>query len=191
MERYLTVRLGDIASDLMIRVRERKAEATVVRTILSGHEHWPGMWEPFNGQHSRLQLVRALIEDLEPDVFVETGTFIASSTRFFSGQGVPVYTAEIRRSFALLARLRLGWRSDVKVTIGDSREMLRRLASTGLFARPFVYLDAYTWWEDLPVESELAIVCGAWDNAIVVVDDFRAESDALLVRHIRRQGSVA
>ncbi len=79
------------------------------RILLDTGYYWPGYREPFNGQHDRLRAVRALIEQFEPDAFIETGTFVGSTTRFFCGNGIPVYTAEIKRTFWILARLRLGW----------------------------------------------------------------------------------
>ena len=46
-----------------------------------------------------MRAVRALINEFEPDALIETGTFIGSTTRFFAGNGVPVYTVELKRSF--------------------------------------------------------------------------------------------
>lgn len=144
--------------------------------VLRGREAWPGIQQPFNGQILRLRTVRAVIDAFEPDAFVETGTFVGSTTRFFSGNGVPVYTTEVKRHFWLLARIRLGWSRDITVMRGDSRIALKRLAQHESFARPLIYLDAH-WWDDFPLNEELDLVFRSWADAVVVVDDFRVDGD--------------
>jgi hypothetical protein len=133
------------------------------------------MFLPFNGQQARLSVVRGVIERFRPDAFVETGTFIGSTTRFFCGNGVPVYTAERDRVFWAIARMRLGWGSGAHVVRGDSRGMLERLVNLS-FGRPLIYLDAH-WWADLPVSDEIRIVVDNWDDAVIVVDDFFVDDD--------------
>jgi hypothetical protein len=135
------------------------------------------MHQPFNGQVLRLKTVRALIDSFEPDAFVETGTFIGSTTRFFLGNGAPVFTVEVKRLFWLLARLRLGWDRDVKVLRVDSRTALKRLAQQRLFARPLVYVDAH-WWDDFPLDDELNLIFTSWEDAVAIVDDFQVEGDS-------------
>lgn len=145
--------------------------------LLAGWEQWPGMYEPFNGQHARLRAVRALIERFEPDGFIETGTFLGSTTRFFAGNGVPVYSAEIDDLYWLLAKLRLGWRSGVELVRGDSRAMLESLTAERPFTRPFVYLDAH-WGDDHPLRTEIALLCEHWSELVIVVDDFAVNGDS-------------
>lgn len=145
--------------------------------IARENEWWPGMRrEPFNGQRVRLGTVRRLIEQFEPDGFIETGTLIGTTTRFFCGNGLPVYTAEIEPAHWLLARLRLGWDSDAKAVLGDSRTMLRELAAGLPFSRPLAYLDAH-WGTNLPLAEEISLLCEAWPEVIVVIDDFRVDGD--------------
>jgi len=117
-----------------------------------------------------------LIEQFEPDAFIETGTFVGSTTRFFAGNGVPVYSAEIDHLYWLLAKLRLGWRSGVRVVRGDSRAMLEGLAAEQLFIRPFAYLDAH-WGADHPLNTEIALLCEHWSEVLIVVDDFAVNGD--------------
>ena len=145
--------------------------------LRAGWEGWPGMYESFNGQQARLRAVRALIERFEPDGFIETGTFLGSTTRFFAGNGVPVYSAEIDHLYWLLAKLRLGWRSGVQLVRGDSRAVLERLAAERPFSRPFVYLDAH-WGHDHPLHTEIALLCEYWSEVLIVVDDFAVNGDS-------------
>jgi hypothetical protein len=188
-----------IRAELIKRPRGRqlveiKGVGNVLWSIRPGQEWWPGMTEPFNGQRARLDAVRSIIRSFDPDAFVETGTFIGSTTRFFCGNGVPVYTAEAKLSFWLIARLRLGWGSGANVFHGDSKAMLSNLAAERPFQRPLAYLDAH-WWSEMPVESELNLIFDAFPEAVVVIDDFQVEDDpgyaydqydglALSLRHI-------
>jgi hypothetical protein len=158
------------------RLREAKAQVRTLLTILAGREVWPGMKEPLNGQRARIRAVRTLINDFEPDALIETGTFVGSTTRFFCGNGIPVYTAEMKRSFWLLARLRLGWGIEAKLFRGDTLTMLRRLATERPFKRPLAYLDAH-WWGELPVSAELNLLRENWSDAVVVIDDFMVPGD--------------
>ena len=134
------------------------------------------MNSPFNGQTVRLKTVRNLVADFEPDGFIETGTFIGSTTRFFMGCGVPVFTCELKRVFWILARMRLGWRSDVKVLRCDSRTMLELISRQRTIKRPLLYLDAH-WWSDFPLVAELDLILRSWDEVVVLVDDFRVPGD--------------
>jgi hypothetical protein len=158
------------------RLRQVKAQVRTLLTILAGREVWPGMKEPLNGQRSRIRAVRALINEFEPDALIETGTFVGSTTRFFCGNGVPVYTAEVKRSFWLLARARLGWGNEARLFRSDTLTMLRRLAIERPFERPLAYLDAH-WWGELPVTAELGVLREHWNEAVIVIDDFMVPGD--------------
>jgi hypothetical protein len=155
---------------------EMVSEARTVKMALSTRELWTGYGQPFNGQRHRLQTIRRLIAAYEPDVFVETGTFLGHTTRFFLGQGVPVWTVEVKRRFYLSARVRLGVADHLTMVRGSSPEVLQRLRAEA-FERPFFYLDAH-WWSSLPLANELREIAAGWDNALVVIDDCVVPGDA-------------
>lgn len=162
-------------------VRARLAahqEAHTLALALPGRRAglWPGFGEPFNGQRRRLATVRRLIALHDPDVFLETGTFFGFTTRFFVGQGAPVYSAEIKRSYHVLARLRLGCGApELRLRCGHSLSVIREIRGHG-FARPFVYLDAH-WWDDLPLQREVAELLAGEEDVLIVVDDARVPGD--------------
>lgn len=62
--------------------------------------------------------------------------------------------------------------------MGDSRELLRRLARdvTVPKDRVFFYLDAH-WGDDLPLREELAIIGKAWSKPVLLIDDFEVPGD--------------
>ena len=152
-----------------------RAEAGMLRSALITKDVWPGYGKPFNGQRNRLQTIRQLITAYEPDVFAETGTFLGHTTRFFLGQGVPVWTIEAKLATYLIARARLGVGEDLTFLRGNSPELVRRLRAMG-FHRPFFYLDAH-WWSELPLAEELREIAAGWDNAVIVIDDCQVPDD--------------
>jgi hypothetical protein len=155
----------------------RWREAKVIAEALAGRKApWPGFGEPFNGQAVRLGTVRGLIAEFSPDAFIETGTFLGFTTRFFAGNGVPVHTIEVDPRFYVAARVRLTFNPDVRVVRGNSRDALAELARTASFARPFAYLDAH-WWDDLPLTDEVRTIFGRWADALIVIDDMRVPDD--------------
>lgn len=137
---------------------------------------WGG---PLNGQHHRRRIVREISGALKVDRVIETGTFRASSTEFFvSVFGTPVETIEIDRRHFVYSTKRLAPESDVRVHLGDSPDVLRRLAasSTAKEETVFIYLDAH--WEDhLPLAEELDIIAAGWPRAVVLIDDFQVNGD--------------
>jgi hypothetical protein len=137
---------------------------------------WPGFGEPFNGQRVRMDTVRRLIAVHDPDVFLETGTFFGFTTRFFIGQGAPVYSVEIKRSYHLAARARLGFgASELRLRRAHSLAVISEMRGEG-FGRPFVYLDAH-WWDDLPLAREVDELLAGDGDLLIVVDDAQVPGD--------------
>ena len=134
---------------------------------------------PLNGQQQRQRIVRELAARIPFDEVVETGTFRATTTSYFSYLfGVPVTTVEAHPRYYAYSRRILQMHPDVTPRFGDSRAALRALA-----ARPstnnrtvFFYLDAH-WNEDLPLHEEVEIIRGTWSRAVVLIDDFKVEGD--------------
>ncbi len=164
-------------------VRARLAVHQEVHTLslaLPGRRHdglWPGFGEPFNGQRVRLAAVRRLIALHHPDVFLETGTFFGFTTRFFLGQGAPVYSVEIKRSYHAAARLRLGWGTpELRLRRGHSLTAISEMRGQH-FGRPFIYLDAH-WWDDLPLAREVAHLLDGTGDTLIVIDDVHVPHDA-------------
>lgn len=97
------------------RIEASRRGAQFQLRVLRGEVVWPGYGLPFNGQRNRLRAIQQLIAAYDPDVFLETGTFRGDTTRFFLGYGKPVWTVEVKHSFYLAARLRLGFDSRLKM----------------------------------------------------------------------------
>lgn len=131
----------------------------------------------FNRQILRAALIVSLSEKLKPTAFVETGTYLGETA--IAAQdllAIPVYTVEVSLANylqSLSIRLRTARLGGIHQYLGNSPEILRRLASDDrLGSRPFFYLDAH--WEDYcPVADECVAIFEEFPWAVVVVDDFQ------------------
>jgi len=138
---------------------------------------WRGWGEPFNGQHQRARTVGALVDRFKPDALIETGTHMGFTARHLASYGPPLYTVELDPGHRLLAKRRLGARPNVTLVHGDSADALAWIASAPRVQRPFLYLDAHSRGE-LPLDAELRIILGRWQNFALVIDDFKVPGDA-------------
>ncbi len=156
--------LGRVANRLLIAAR-RDSDSGFSRMAWGGG--------PLNGQRFRQHIFNRLLR-LDPDVIVETGTYIGSSTSFFARQGLPVFSCEVDEKFFARAASHLTDCPNVTLHLDDSRSFLRQLAGdpSFRFQRPLFYLDAH-WEEDLPLADEIRIIAGRWPSFAIMVDDFQ------------------
>jgi hypothetical protein len=134
---------------------------------------------PFNGQAGRQAIFREVAQLLSLEGVIETGTFRGSTTEFIAHQsGAPIWTVETRLRFYHYARMRLARLPHVKVSLGDSRTFLQRLATDSRVPKRsvFFYLDAH-WYEDLPLRDEVKVVTKSWSDFAIMVDDFQVPGD--------------
>jgi hypothetical protein len=135
---------------------------------------------PFNGQHNREDIFRAILSRLRPLAIIETGTHFGTTTEFLAEFGLPVYTVEGNRRIYAFARAKLRKWRNIHLVQGDSREVLRRWLGDSLRSVTgstlFFYLDAH-WGPDLPLAEELGIVFDQCPAAVVMVDDFQVPDD--------------
>lgn len=133
---------------------------------------WGG---PFNGQKFRQHIFLTLLDAVNCQAIVETGTFRGTTTEFLAASGLPVLSVESDPRYHAYASWRLRrLRRRVRLYLGDSREFLRQLAHDPQFSeqRIFFYLDAH-WHADLPLRDELQVIFNRWPDSTVMVDDFQ------------------
>jgi|SoiMethySBSTD1v2_1073268.scaffolds.fasta_scaffold82635_2 hypothetical protein len=138
---------------------------------------WGG---PMNGQEGRRQMCRDIMRAVPPAAIVETGTFRGTTTEFFAGFGVPVYSVEAQPRYQAFAAMRLrGVRDRVHLSLGDSRAFLQQLAQDASFPKRsvFFYLDAH-WDADLPLAQEITTIFERWTAAVILIDDFAVPNDS-------------
>jgi hypothetical protein len=138
-----------------------------------------GLTGPFNGQRRRATAVREIFARVPFQVVIETGTFLALTTTFLRGlTSAPIATIEINPDYHLYSRRRLRNAQGVECLLGDSPEVLARLADEpALTSGPvFFYLDAH-WLDHLPLLDELRVIRRGWPEFVALIDDFRVEGD--------------
>lgn len=133
---------------------------------------------PLNGQERRMECVNAILATTQPEEIVETGTFLAATTRYFAPRiRGHVFSVEINPYFFLYSKYRCLGYKNVHTSYGDSRLLLvNRQKARGNQKRTFFYLDAH-WYSDLPLRQEVHYILGHWAEAVICIDDMRVDDD--------------
>jgi hypothetical protein len=133
---------------------------------------------PLNGSLNRQVFVQELVQRMQTQAIVETGTYRGTTTAFFASIGKPVFSVELNARFHGYARERLRALRNVRLSFGDSRTYLLSLIADVTVPRENVlfYLDAH-WNADLPIRQEVAIIFEHWKDAAIFIDDFRVPDD--------------
>lgn len=132
----------------------------------------------FNGQLIRKEIFRELVEKINPKVLVETGTHFGDTTEYMANSAkLPVYSVESDPKAFGYSKARLFRNKNVKLTLGDSRTFLNKLAhELPDYSDILFYLDAH-WGPDLPLAEELENIFSAWASSVVMIDDFAVPDD--------------
>jgi predicted O-methyltransferase YrrM len=134
---------------------------------------------PLNGQRARVRVCEQLAALGRVHAVVETGTCQGATTVFLARLfETPLYSVEINPRFHYYARLATHRLANVRLTLGDSREFLRRLASNPDVPKRDVlfYLDAHRQG-DQPLLDELELICENWRDSLIMIDDFEVSGD--------------
>lgn len=133
----------------------------------------------FNGQLVRAVILLHLMQAVNFDVFVETGTYLAETCVLVAAQTkLPIRSCDLsyrRQSFATVITELL--KDRVRLEFLDSRLFLKQFFDDRQFSRPFFYLDAH-WETDIPLLEELRIILGLAEEFIIVIDDFHVPGDS-------------
>lgn len=141
------------------------------------------MIQPFNGQAVRWNTISAISRSFEPNVAIETGTYLGSSTPYISSLASgKTYSIEINEeSFKKTTRRFRENHSerDIKLILGDSAQKISEVLSEldPVSTRVIAYLDAH-WLDAIPTAEELLALV-AWGGAwVAIIDDFKVPHDA-------------
>jgi len=133
----------------------------------------------FNGQKKRARVFRRVDRKIPFENYVETGTFLGMTTDFLArtakAHDAHVYSCEIDSRYHAIANRTVGDLPNVSLQQANSVDFLRELSPKLVTAWNFVYLDAH-WNDYLPLRDELSIL-KAWQNSVVLIDDFKVPSD--------------
>lgn len=144
-----------------------------VREDLNEPQARQGFRGPLNGQVIRQLIFTQLDKLFCFDAFVETGSYLGTTTEMFATYERPVFSCENQARYYYRAASRCAPMSNVTITLEDSRSFLKSFVNEqgSAFKMPFVYLDAH-WYDDLPLPEEIEIIAGAFSDFVIMVDDF-------------------
>ncbi len=136
--------------------------------------------QPFNGQRLKMHSIFDIASRFHPDVCIETGTYLGSTTPYLATLANITHTFEISEEYANIAEERLQNLikiGEVNLIRGSSAENLPILLSNlPKHKKVLAYLDAH-WLDALPLNEELMSLIN-WGGAFVaVIDDFKVPSD--------------
>jgi hypothetical protein len=143
-----------------------------------------GEWwiNPMGGQARRTSKVIELLDEFKPEIIIETGTFIGSTTPLLANLfEAPVFTIELNERLAnrnkkYFAKLYPNLR--ITQIIGSSEIEIRKLlGELQSKTRIFAYLDAH-WFDYLPVTEEIKALVHWGGDFIALIDDFQNEFDS-------------
>jgi hypothetical protein len=128
---------------------------------------------PFNGQDGRRAVVDVLLDRGRFGLIVETGAYRGSTTAYLARFKLPLRSCESPPRQYQTARLRLRRQRHVEIVGSDSIAFLRRLADSGAFAAPvvFIYLDAH-WYDHLPLVEELSLISACSRDHVIMIGNF-------------------
>lgn len=129
------------------------------------------------GQARRTKKIIELLDDFRPDLIIETGTFVGSTSPLLANLfDAPVITIELNPRLA--ARNRLMFKklySNLRieqVTGNSDTELTRILQGFDQNLKLFAYLDAH-WFDYLPTSNELGSLIKWGGDFIALIDDFK------------------
>ena len=133
----------------------------------------------FNGQAGRKAIFLEVLERINFDLVLETGTWVGNTTGYLrETSGLPVFTCELNERYFVFAQKRLEEFKEITFSNTDSRSFLRsHFEKHPDLGTAFIYLDAH-WYDDLPLAEELEIISQMSRHPFVImIDDFEVPND--------------
>lgn len=138
-----------------------------------------GGYGVLNGQEGRRALFEHTIKEFACDAIIETGTYKASTTLYFSQFADTVISLESSSRYFTYARLRTANVKNIEILRGRSQDLL-----PGILGRPalrgkriFFYLDAHGDGK-MPLEYELRTIAELTKENLIMIDDFEVPGDS-------------
>jgi hypothetical protein len=126
---------------------------------------------------SRMEaLVVDLFEKLHPIAFIETGTHMGWTAHWIAARypETTIHTVEIKPEYYHFSGENLAEFKNVRRTLGDSRDFLRKLPGS---TEPVIFwLDAH-FYPDHPLREECEIVSKYQGPHVVLIDDYYCGAD--------------
>jgi hypothetical protein len=149
-------------------------------TVIQAGHRGTNMFFGMNHDFIRACIVLKLLEALDVDVFVETGTHVGRTCFLIAAQtNLAIFSSEVNKQYFRVARWVVKcFGSRVHLSNADSAQFLQNLLTPARFTRPLFYLDAH-WYSTLPLLDELRTIMNSVDSFVIVIDDFRVPGDKM------------
>lgn len=119
-----------------------------------------------------------IINEFNPDIIVETGTYHGHTTEFLAQSKKPVYTTEILLENFNIAEKRLEGNENVTLLLGDSVTCLDLIFNEIKSKKIFAFLDSHGC-NDSVLERELMLLKGLKHKPYIVIHDFYVPGERL------------
>jgi predicted O-methyltransferase YrrM len=126
----------------------------------------------FNEDNNLQLIFKKLVEKHNPDLILETGTYLGETTEYFCNFNIPVITTEINENFFNQAKVRLLQKyNNVELLLGDSEKVLMENFGKIEFKKLLCFLDSHNL-NDTVLERELILLKKLKIKPILVIHDF-------------------
>ncbi|MEI8339728.1 MAG: hypothetical protein WCF94_03625 [bacterium] len=126
----------------------------------------------FNGDTFLAKNILDIIKKEKIVNVVETGTYLADTTKFFSENVGVVYTVECNTDYYMRSKARNDLGNNINFFLGNSWEILDREIIPQINGKTIFYLDAH-WDKPCPTLLELDIIAKHGIKPIIVIHDFK------------------
>lgn len=137
-------------------------------------------WEKYylNGQYYRRKIISEILNKINFDFIIETGTEYGFSTAYFSTFGKKVFSIEKSRVLFYLAKKKLKNFRNIHLILNDSKNIKKILNQYEIDkeSKVFFYLDAHSE-NDYPILEELEFITSNYQNNLIIIDDFQVPND--------------
>ena len=125
----------------------------------------------FNGDIYLQETFTKLFKLHQPDMIIETGTYMGDTTEFLSSFNIPVITTEINKHFYNLSCEKLKSKTNVSILLGDSENKLNENIDKIINKKILFFLDSH-FLNDNVLERELILLKNLLIKPIIIIHDF-------------------
>lgn len=137
-------------------------------------------WEKnyLNGQYFRRKIVSGLLNNINFNCIIETGTEYGFSTAYFSTFNKKVISIEKSKPLFYLAKKKLENFKNIHLILNDSKNIENILNQNQIDkdSQIFFYLDAHSE-NDYPLLKELEFITSNYKKNLILIDDFQVPND--------------
>ncbi len=129
------------------------------------------MVNAFNADVNLQKIFKMLIDKHDPELILETGTYLGETTEYFCQFNKPVISTEIDKNIYTESRKRLNKYSNLTQLLGDSEKILRENFDLIKEKKIIGFLDSHNL-NDSVLERELILLKELKFNPILMIHDF-------------------